>query len=52
MGARPRPSREALVEYCDRAAAALDWEIPFDHPIGGVRARAAHGAPASCAPTG
>ena len=50
LGARPRPSREALVEYCDRAAAALDWEIPFDHPIGGVRARQAGGASFSCAP--
>jgi 2-isopropylmalate synthase len=39
LGARPRPSREALVDYCDRAAAALDWDIPFDHPIAGVRER-------------
>jgi 2-isopropylmalate synthase len=39
LGARPRPSQEALVEYCDRAAAALEWEIPYDHPIAGRRAR-------------
>jgi 2-isopropylmalate synthase len=41
LGARPRPSRDALVDYCDRAARALDWEIPYDHPIAGARARAA-----------
>jgi 2-isopropylmalate synthase len=39
LGARPRPARDALVEYCDRAAQALDWEIPYDHPIAGRRAR-------------
>lgn len=39
LGARARPAREALIEYCDRAAVALDWEIPFDHPIAGQRAR-------------
>ena len=39
LGARPRPSRAALVEYCDAAARALDWQIPFDHPIAGARAR-------------
>lgn len=51
LGARPRPSREALVEYCDRAALALDWEIPFDHPIAGRRARGASpDLAASCAP--
>ena len=51
LGARGRPPREALVEYCDRAAAALDWEIPFDHPIGGARARTSRsGAAISCAP--
>ena len=50
LGARPRPSREALVEYCDRAAAALDWEIPFDHPIAGARARASKTEAASCSP--
>lgn len=41
LGARPRPSRDALVEYCEKAAAALDWEIPYDHPIAGRRAREA-----------
>ncbi len=51
LGARPRPSREALVDYCDHAALALDWEIPFDHPIGGARARSVTAsAPLSCAP--
>ncbi|MEZ4296165.1 MAG: 2-isopropylmalate synthase [Polyangiaceae bacterium] len=52
LGARQRPSRESLVDYCDRAALALDWEIPFDHPIAGTRARAAssQARDASCAP--
>lgn len=50
LGARSRPSREALVDYCDRAARALDWEIPFDHPIAGPRARKATELHASCAP--
>ncbi len=46
LGARSRPTREALVHYCDCAAAALDWEIPFDHPIAGARARRAASGPA------
>lgn len=53
LGARSRPTREALVDYCDRAALALDWEIPFDHPIAGRRARAPLGErSSSCAPLG
>jgi 2-isopropylmalate synthase len=50
LGARPRPSREALVDYCERAALALDWEIPFDHPIAGARARHGSSDAVSCAP--
>jgi 2-isopropylmalate synthase len=50
LGARPRPSREALIEYCDHAARALDWQIPFDHPIAGVRARRLGEQPVSSMP--
>lgn len=51
LGARSRPSREALVAYCDRAADALEWEIPYDHPIAGRRARAAAPErPVTCGP--
>jgi 2-isopropylmalate synthase len=39
LGARPRPPRDALIDYCDRAARALEWDIPYDHPIAGARAR-------------
>jgi len=50
LGARPRPPRQALIEYCEHAAHALDWDIPFDHPIAGARARRLGGRGVSCAP--